>query len=296
MLKGKKNIFKLHCYNENYKSQAIKCLLEWSKVEWEYIEYDKNTINKDLKFSELPVLEYKNSTFVGYQAIEFYLAKKFKLLGKNENDEFNILELQGIITDIYKIFIPIISVTSDEKSNFSPTKNIEDVKNLINVFLPYYLGIIEKRIVERRNEDNDFSYYKDEFNRSIPSISNSGLKNMMNEEQIDVDMVINSNIGNVNNNNSNSINVTKNNNSDLKSNLIRQNSPSKSGYFLGNKISLGDFILGTHINNILNHPLRRNVFSNLLRDYPAIDSILQNVTGNDFLKYYQNNYISKSFI
>lgn len=292
MLKGKKNIFKLHSYNDNFKSQAIKCLLEWSKVEWEYIEYDKTIPNRDLKFSELPVLEYKNTTFVGYQAIEFYLAKKFKLIGKNENDEFNILELQGIITDIYKIFIPIVSLNPDENSNFCPSKNIEDVKNLNNVFLPYYLSIIEKRISERKNEDfNDISYCRDDFNKSIPSISNSGFKNVINnEEQIDVDMVLSNN--NINISNSNNLRY----NSDLKTDINRQNSNNKTPYFLGNKISLGDFLIGTHLNNILNHPLRRNVFSILLRDYPLIDGLLQNLVTNDFSRYYQNNYISKSLI
>lgn len=184
MLKTRKNTFKLYYFKSNSRAQVIRALLSWSKVDWEDIHLSKeqfeelklkfnsnsckpiknsNTYsdkiqsinNFNLCFNKLPILEYKGNFFCQSHAIEYYLAKKFKLIDSDYENEYIILNLLSSYEEIHSRLISIII-----PDNLYDKDNLEiNAKEFLEITLPNYLSQYES-IIKRNNTDIEFEYSK----------------------------------------------------------------------------------------------------------------------------------------
>lgn len=166
MLKPKKNVFKLYYFGANGRAQMIRALLNWSKVDWEDIKLDYEGFAKLESegtlvecFNQVPALEYKGTFFSQSHAIEFYLGKKFKLLGADHEEEYEILSLIQTIEDLNTKLVTILRPSNDieEKAQES------NLKSYINDFIPTVLKVFEKKILKFNaaniSEDKQIKYY-----------------------------------------------------------------------------------------------------------------------------------------
>ena len=188
--------------------------------------------------NQLPVLEYKGQMFCQTHAIEFYLAKKFKLLGNSAEDEYNILFIQGIMNKLITDLKPIIFPSDEDEKRLQ----IENFLSFIDENFEFYLKQLEKLLL-----------------------------NSINNQISD---------------NHNSQNLNDENCKDLN-NL----------YFLGNKLTLADFLVGIYIFNLTSHPLRKNVLESILKkNAPNLENLIMKLVNNDFSYYFANYHSYKSVI
>jgi glutathione S-transferase len=162
MLKGKKTVFKLYYFETNFRAQIIRALLNWSKVDWEDIKLTKEEF-KDMKekgifnetFQQLPILEYKNNMFSQSHSIEIYLAKKFRLLGLSIEEEFEILTIIFLISDLSSKLISILVPSNKEEED----NQIENLKSFTAEFLPTALKSLENTLIRLNENDEGNNYF-----------------------------------------------------------------------------------------------------------------------------------------
>ena len=162
MLKGKKTIFKLYYFEANFRAQVIRALLNWSKVDWEDVKLTKDEFN-DMKskgifnetFQQLPILEYKNNMFSQSHSIEIYLAKKFRLLGVNIEEEYEILNIIFLINDFSNRLSSIIMPNNKEEE----ANQFENLKSFTGEFVPTALRSLEKTLLRLNENEEDINFF-----------------------------------------------------------------------------------------------------------------------------------------
>ena len=86
--------FILHYFKVNARGAIARALLSHAKANWEdhYINFDEwkgLKPNKEFcEYGQLPILEYKGKYYAQSMAIELFIAKKFNLLGENDDKEY----------------------------------------------------------------------------------------------------------------------------------------------------------------------------------------------------------------
>jgi glutathione S-transferase len=267
MLKGMKNTFKLYYFDRNFRAQAIRAILNWVKVNWEDIKLTNEDFETMVSrgvfvdsMNQLPMLEYKGNIYTQTHAIEFYLAKKFKLLGRNDEEEQIIITIQGIVEDVISLYSVIVYPRNQQEEK-DQEKNL---KIFIEEKLPYFLGVIE-RLYTNKNSNNNL-----DISVSLSGKENTNLYSNANVNVSEVDFN-NPNFNNENNNLNN--------------------------YFLGNKISLADFIVGTFFYNLIYHPLRKGLLLPVLESSaPILAKLITKIVKEDLQEYYKDVFINHSII
>ncbi len=155
MLKGKKSIFKLYYItNVNFRAQIIRSLLNWAKVDWEDIKLTKEEFEKmksegnfNETFSSLPILEYKGNYFSQSHGIEYYLSKKFRLLGADLEEEYEILNVLFLTNDIAdRLFLILFPQNQEDEKH-----QIDNLKKLISDFLPRAFNTLENNLIKNNS-------------------------------------------------------------------------------------------------------------------------------------------------
>ena len=102
--------FILHYFKVNARASVIRALLSHAKANWEdrIVNFDewkeKLKPKKDFcEYGQLPILEYKGKFYAQSMAISLFLAKKFKLLGDNEDEEYECVNLLCSFEDIFPL-------------------------------------------------------------------------------------------------------------------------------------------------------------------------------------------------
>ena len=148
--------FILHYFKVNARGTIARALLSHAKANWEdhYINFDewkeKYKPNKEFcEYGQLPILEYKGKYYAQSMAIELFLAKKFNLLGDNEDEDYEINNLLCSFED----FFPLIHDMNDQTKEKTYAK------------LRQYLKVYEEKYLKnvKANNGGKFFFAKGKF-------------------------------------------------------------------------------------------------------------------------------------
>ena len=130
--------FILHYFQVNARASVIRAILSHVKANWEnhIVNFDewkeKLKTNKNFcEYGQLPVLEYKGKNYTQSMAISLFLAKKFKLLGDNDDEEYENANLLCSFEDIF----PLIHDLKDETKE----KTYAKIRQYFKVYEEKYL-------------------------------------------------------------------------------------------------------------------------------------------------------------
>ena len=128
----------LHYFKVNARGSIARALLSHAKANWEdhYVDFaewgEKYKPNKEFcEYGQLPILEYKGKFYAQSMAINLFLAKKFNLMGDNEDEDYEIYNLLCSFED----FFPLIHDMTDQTKEKTYTK----VRQYFKVYEGKYL-------------------------------------------------------------------------------------------------------------------------------------------------------------
>ena len=140
----------LYYFNVNARGCMARALLSYVKANWEnkVLEYNDFLENYKQKkefceYGQLPILEYKGKYYSQSMAIILFLAKKYNLMGDNEDEEFEINNLLCSFEDIF----PLIHDQSQDKKD----AKYEKVRKYFKIYEDKYLNHVK--------ENNGKKYY-----------------------------------------------------------------------------------------------------------------------------------------
>ena len=145
-----KDKYILYYFNVNARGCMARALLSYVKANWEnkVLEYNDFLQNYKQKkefceYGQLPILEYKGKYYSQSMAIILFLAKKYNLMGDNEDEEFEINNLLCSFEDIF----PLIHDQSQDKKD----AKYEKVRKYFKIYEDKYLNHVK--------ENNGKKYY-----------------------------------------------------------------------------------------------------------------------------------------
>ena len=140
----------LYYFNVNARGCMARALLSYVKANWENKVLEYNDFLKNYKqkkefceYGQLPILEYKGKYYSQSMAIILFLAKKYNLMGDNENEEFEINNLLCSFEDIF----PLIHDQNQDKKD----AKYEKVRKYFKIYEDKYLNHVK--------ENNGKKYY-----------------------------------------------------------------------------------------------------------------------------------------
>ena len=140
----------LYYFNVNARGCMARALLSYVKANWEnkVLEYNDFLENYKQKkefceYGQLPILEYKGKYYSQSMAIILFLAKKYNLMGDNEDEEFEINNLLCSFEDIF----PLIHDQNQDKKD----AKYEKVRKYFKIYEDKYLNHVK--------ENNGKKYY-----------------------------------------------------------------------------------------------------------------------------------------
>ena len=140
----------LYYFNVNARGCMARALLSYVKANWENKVLEYNDFLKNYKqkkefceYGQLPILEYKGKYYSQSMAIILFLAKKYNLMGDNEDEEFEINNLLCSFEDIF----PLIHDQSQDKKDDKYKK------------IRKYFKIYEDKYLNHVKENNGKKYY-----------------------------------------------------------------------------------------------------------------------------------------
>ena len=134
----------LHYFGVNGRAVIARALLTYAKADWEnnYVgekEWFKIKKSGIYEFEQVPVLEVDGKKYCESHAINIYLAETFNLMGKDPEENYQIVNLLMAFDDIIE---PIFSCLfcKDEAKKSELKKKVEEK-------MKFFFGQIEKRYV-----------------------------------------------------------------------------------------------------------------------------------------------------
>ena len=134
--------YTLHYFAGNGRAIIARAILTYVKADW-----TNNLINREdwpkikksglCEFEQVPVLEVDDKKLCESQAINLYLAETFNLLGKDVEENYQIINLLMTIDEYGKTFYEFFRCT-DESKKPKLKKTAEDK-------VKFFLGKFEKR-------------------------------------------------------------------------------------------------------------------------------------------------------
>ena len=169
--------FILHYFKVNARGAIARALLSHAKANWEdhYITFDEwkgLKPNKEFcEYGQLPILEYKGKYYAQSMAIELFIARKFNLLGENDDEEYEINNLLCSFEDFFPLIHDMTEQTKEKTYNkFRQYLKVYEEKYLKNVkannggkfffakgkftLADAYLGSLILSLLNRLNEVN----------------------------------------------------------------------------------------------------------------------------------------------
>ena len=112
--------YTLHYFKVNYRGAIARAILSYAKADWtdhtftreEWPEIKKSGL---CEFEQVPVLEYKGKAYAQSVAIYFFLARKFHLMGKDDEEQYEIDSLMCCIEDIFSAVFKYLHIPKEEK-------------------------------------------------------------------------------------------------------------------------------------------------------------------------------------
>ena len=148
--------YTLYYFNVNARGCMARALLSYVKANWEnkVIEYNDFLQNYKQKkefceYGQLPILEYKGKYYSQSMAIVLFLAKKYNLMGDNEDEEFEINNLLCSFEDIF----PLIHDQNKDKKD----AKYEKVRRYFKIYEDKYLKHVKE------NKGKKYYFANDKF-------------------------------------------------------------------------------------------------------------------------------------
>ena len=135
----------LHYFWVNGRAQISRAILSYSKANWTNVvvkreDWPKLKTSELCEYEQLPVLEVDGKKLCESQAINLYLGETFKLMGKDAEENYQIVNLLMTFEDYTIQVYETITCTDEAKKAELRTKVQEKIK--------FFLGKFEKRYVE----------------------------------------------------------------------------------------------------------------------------------------------------
>ena len=144
----------LYYFNVNARGCMARALLSYVKANWEnkVLEYNDFLQNYKQKkefceYGQLPILEYKGKYYSQSMAIILFLAKKYNLMGDNEDEEFEINNLLCSFEDIFPLIHDQSQVKKDAK--------YEKVRKYFKIYEDKYLNHVKENSGKKYYFAND---------------------------------------------------------------------------------------------------------------------------------------------
>jgi len=149
--------YKLTYFNARGRGEIIRLVLVTAGVPFEdkRIEHSdwpakKSSIEKDLVFGQIPLLEFGDVKLCQSLAIARFLARKYNLAGKTDLDQARADMIVDCIEDAVKIIIPFAFIEQD------PAKKEALKKKYVEELLPAFLDKLQAILVSNNGGNGYF--------------------------------------------------------------------------------------------------------------------------------------------
>lgn len=135
----------LHYFGGNGRAVLARAILSYAKADWTNDLIDKAKWPEMKKsglceFEQVPVLEVNDKKLCQSMAINYYLARKFDLMGRTDDENYQIDSLLGCFEDISGEFKKFMFIEDEAKKNEMKEKSKERYK--------FFIKKIEERYVK----------------------------------------------------------------------------------------------------------------------------------------------------
>ena len=118
-----------HYFKVNGRGAIAGAILSSMKADWEnhaFVREEWPAIKKSglCEFEQAPILEYKSKTYAQSMAINFYLARKFNLMGKDDEENYEIESLMCCMEDIFNAMFKFTHLAENEKDKFDVLRKV----------------------------------------------------------------------------------------------------------------------------------------------------------------------------
>ena len=137
--------YTLHYFGGNGRAAVARAILSYAKVDWK-----NDIVNKEnwpnlktsglCEFEQLPVLEVNDKKYCESNAINLYLAETFNLMGKDAEENYQIVNLLMTLDDISKAGRDYFVCTDESKK--------EELRKKAEECLKFFFGKFEKRYTD----------------------------------------------------------------------------------------------------------------------------------------------------
>ena len=136
--------YTLHYFGGNGRAVIARALLCYVKADWtnhmiKMEEWPKIKKSGLCEFEQVPILEINNKKYSQSFAINLYLAKKFNLLGKNDEEEYQVINVLNATDDAK---LPIMNLRRCTEESKKP-----ELKNAALEKLKFILGKLNERYI-----------------------------------------------------------------------------------------------------------------------------------------------------
>ena len=139
--------FIFHYFKVNGRGAIVRAILSSMKADWTDHAFTREewpTIKKSglCEFEQAPVLEYKGKTYAQSMAIAFYLGRKFNLMGKDDEENYEIESLMCCIEDIHNAMFKFTHLPENEKDKY------DELRKAAMERYKFFIKKIEERYVK----------------------------------------------------------------------------------------------------------------------------------------------------
>ena len=136
----------LHYFDTNGRAAVIRAILSYSKVDWInnlIKQEDWPQIKKSglFEYEQIPVLEVDGKKYCETNAIILYLGETMNLLGKDAEENYNIINLLMTFDDFLTVFKNYIMCPEESKKNELKKLAEEKIKFFYEKFEMKYMSL-----------------------------------------------------------------------------------------------------------------------------------------------------------
>lgn len=136
----------LHYFGLNGRAVIPRAILTYAKADWTNAvvkreEWPKLKKSGLCEYEQLPVLEVNGKKYCESQAINIYLGETFKLMGKNSEENYQIINLLMTFDDFMSLVFGVIFCPDEAKKKDLIAKAQEKVKFFLEKFEKRYVAL-----------------------------------------------------------------------------------------------------------------------------------------------------------
>ena len=138
--------YTLHYFGVNGRATLSRAILSYAKAVWtndlvKQEDWPKLKTSGMCEFEQLPVLEVDGKKYCESNAIHMYLAEKFNLMGKDPEENYQIVNLLMTLDDFYKAAMDFFRCKDESKKPEFQKKAEEKLKFFVEKFEKRYVDL-----------------------------------------------------------------------------------------------------------------------------------------------------------